>query len=55
MSLYKIDVFFINYVTLICIICISLYHLPPAFSSLHPNNPSFTPIILLSNYVITSI
>ena len=55
MSLYKIDAFFINYITLICIIYINLYHLPLAFSSLHPNRPSFTPIILLSNYVFASI
>ena len=55
MSLYKIDAFFTNYITLICIIYTNLYHFPPAFSSLHPNNSSFTPIILLSKYVIASI
>ena len=28
MSLYKIDVFFTNYITLICIIYTDLYHFP---------------------------
>ena len=55
MSLYKIDAFLIDYITLIYIIYTNLYKLPPAISSLHPNNPSFTPIIVLSIYVFTSI
>ena len=52
MLLYKIDAFFINIITLICIIYTNPHHLPPIFSSLPPNTHPLPP---LYDYQFTSL